>query len=694
MKKEKEKSPQNQSRTLKWQIPEAVISTLFFLLIEAMMIHTEGGLPDFLHLGSRKLILVAMADAAFLILLLWGHRLCSLIENTFIFKCLDWLLLFITPLVMFVVVQMSVQLCELKSVSQTSFLRIMKASVAEISFDNVIRNLILYYFILLLLLLLIRKVNIACVIYCVLLLLLALVNYYVSEFRGSAFLLLDAMGTGTAVEVAGEYRLDIPVYLGLLLLLTLDFCKFQIHFQKISLLGKIRKKLPCILFQCGIFVLLGYASVSAVRKAPNVSFWNTNRSYCNLGYLSSLASETRYLTAEKPDGYSTSKVQKVAEEVPEETPAAASVVPENIIMIMNESLTDFESVGDVKSSEEILPFIHSLNKNVKHGQLHVPTFGGGTSRSEYEALTGNSMYFLPAGSIPYQLYIHGQESGMAEILKSQGYSTIAMHPNKASNWNRTKVYDGMGFDEFISFENWGTEDTETIRNFVSDQATYNKIMKMYDQKESGKKLFTFCVTMQNHGGYDSETLNGYEPDISLHYKRSYPKAETYLSLAHESDKAFRNLLEHFEKVEEPTMIIMFGDHWPKIESRFMSEVLGKNKQNLNLEETQQTYTTPYVIWTNYSSDTLEQDISSNYLGSYVLEQAGLELPAYNRFLLSLKKELPIIGVGAVCDSEGNWYAQDQLPEKYEKLVTDYNILEYNNQFDEKNKLTGFFTCSE
>ena len=52
-----------------------------------------------------------------------------------------------------------------------------------------------------------------------------------------------------------------------------------------------------------------------------------------------------------------------------------TVTPKNIILIMNESLTDFENVGEIKSNVEILPYIRSLNKNVKHGQLHVPTFG-------------------------------------------------------------------------------------------------------------------------------------------------------------------------------------------------------------------------------------------------------------------------------------------------------------------------------
>ena len=103
--------------------------------------------------------------------------------------------------------------------------------------------------------------------------------------------------------------------------------------------------------------------------------------------------------------------------------------------------------------------------------------------------------------------------------------------------------------------------------------------------------------MQNHGGYSQSTLKGYEPDVKLNYETEYPEAQTYLSLARESDKAFQNLVEYFEKVDEPTMIVMFGDHWPKLEEGFLAEVLGKDREKLDLFESQVTYTTPYVIWT-------------------------------------------------------------------------------------------------
>ncbi|WP_373219883.1 hypothetical protein [Blautia obeum] len=34
-----------------------------------------------------------------------------------------------------------------------------------------------------------------------------------------------------------------------------------------------------------------------------------------------------------------------------------------------------------------------------------------------------------------------------------------------------------------------------------------------------------------------------------------------------------NLIGYFEKVNEPTMIVMFGDHWPKLEDGFYSKLL-------------------------------------------------------------------------------------------------------------------------
>ena len=73
--------------------------------------------------------------------------------------------------------------------------------------------------------------------------------------------------------------------------------------------------------------------------------------------------------------------------------------------------------------------------------------GGNTANTEFEFLTGLSMYFLPTGSIPYQQYIKSEVPSLASQLSSIGYTSVSMHPYYSKGWNRDTVYDDLGFEE-------------------------------------------------------------------------------------------------------------------------------------------------------------------------------------------------------------------------------------------------------
>ena len=68
---------------------------------------------------------------------------------------------------------------------------------------------------------------------------LALVDYYVTLFRGKAFMLMDVMNVGTAAEVTGNYVFTISVKIGICLLAAL----LLLSYLAVSLLfcGKRRK---------------------------------------------------------------------------------------------------------------------------------------------------------------------------------------------------------------------------------------------------------------------------------------------------------------------------------------------------------------------------------------------------------------------------------------------------------------------
>ena len=62
----------------------------------------------------------------------------------------------------------------------------------------------------------------------------------------------------------------------------------------------------------------------------------------------------------------------------------------NIIAIMNESWADFEEFGNLELTESVTDYISSLD-NAVWGHAYASVFGAGTSASEFEFLTGNSM---------------------------------------------------------------------------------------------------------------------------------------------------------------------------------------------------------------------------------------------------------------------------------------------------------------
>ena len=57
-------------------------------------------------------------------------------------------------------------------------------------------------------------------------------------------------------------------------------------------------------------------------------------------------------------------------------------------------------------------------KNTVTGMLNVSVCGGNTANTEFEFLTGNTMAFLPQGSIPYQQYINGDLKALPDYLKT------------------------------------------------------------------------------------------------------------------------------------------------------------------------------------------------------------------------------------------------------------------------------------
>lgn len=500
-------------------------------------------------------------------------------------------------------------------------------------------------------------------------LLYALIDHYVTVFRGTPVLLSDIFTIGTAKNVAANY--SVPVELSVLqtLAIAVLFCVAVWRMRRVSTPRRCQF-ITCSLLLCGW--LCGLKLVG-----NSFGFWQGNLEYSEWYYFCRTAGNA---IIEQPAGYSADALTQITEEYS----GTKEEFRPNIIMIMNESFADLHDVGDFETNEDYLPFLHSLEgkENTITGDLLVSTFGGGTATTEFEVLTGDTMAFLPYGSSPYQMYVKGEMPGVVSGLAAQGYQTVSLHPYLATSWNRQQVYERLGFETQLYEDDFGEDDTERLRSYVSDRSDYYKIFEVYRYKRPDTPLFMFNVTMQNHGGYIPDENDNFTQTIHLtgEYAGKYPEVDEYLSLARESDKAIEELLAYFSEVDEPTAIIFFGDHQPNVPSAFYDELLGDTDEDSSRAEKQKKMVTPFFIWANYDIEE-QQDvqISANYLTAFALDVLGCSTSGYDALRLAVREQIPRINNAGYYLPDGSWTAMETVESG--TLLAEYQMMQYAQLFD-------------
>lgn len=518
-------------------------------------------------------------------------------------------------------------------------------------------------------------------------------NSYVVRFRTNPIVPWDIFSWKTAASVADNYNF-MPDTRMVVVTLVFLVAIALFHFIKVKVTRFVfwKRLIPAALVAVVLSLFAG--------TLQQESFQNSHRLYNKLftpvymtdvdGMAVTFVMNLAYMSIDKPEHYSDLEAQAVLDSygaggaMTEDTDPAAKDDTQkdeelpNIIVMMNESFSDLSVLGDFETNEDYMPFIHSLEQGAENtvtGMLNVSVCGGNTANTEFEFLTGNTMAFLPQGSIPYQQYINGDLKALPDYLKTLGYQTIATHPYNAGGWERDTVYPMLGFNESVFKDEY--VNPQYVRQYISDESCVDKIIEFYENKETDKPLFVFNVTMQNHGGYQDQYGN-FTPDISVKDSTNF-SLQQYLSLVKLSDSALESLISYFKDADEKTVIVFFGDHQPS--DAVASAVLAKNGMSWNhLTEEQQKlrYQVPYVVWANYDIDEeTGADTSANYLAAEVLERAGVPLDEYRSYLMHLKTEYPVISAVRTVKADGSEVrASDEKDE-----MDIYRKLQYYELFD-------------
>ncbi|RVC19245.1 LTA synthase family protein, partial [Mesorhizobium sp. M7A.F.Ca.AU.002.02.1.1] len=255
-------------------------------------------------------------------------------------------------------------------------------------------------------------------------------------------------------------------------------------------LARLTLAVPLLAFFVSI---MDYATFSWTRDRLQIIpiMWDQKENYASNGFALAFALNVPMAHVSAPPGYSDKAIAAIAR--PDVTASVPAEKPD-IIIVMSESFWDPTKLPGVTITPDPIPNVRAL----RSGSMFSPEFGGMTANIEFEALTGFSNAFLPAGSIPYQQYVRTPTPSLATFLKSQGYRARAIHPGTNWFWNRGAVYADFGFNDFKSEET--LPPMQKRGPLASDAAMTDEIISEADASE--EPVFFFAVSLQNHGPYE------------------------------------------------------------------------------------------------------------------------------------------------------------------------------------------------
>ncbi|TPK61773.1 LTA synthase family protein [Mesorhizobium sp. B2-4-15] len=449
-------------------------------------------------------------------------------------------------------------------------------------------------------------------------------------------------------------------------------------------LARLTLAVPLLAFFVSI---MDYATFSWTRDRLQIIpiMWDQKENYASNGFALAFALNVPMAHVSAPSGYSDKAIAAI------DRPRTTASVPDDkpdIIVVMSESFWDPTKLPGVAITPDPIPTVRAL----RSGSMFSPEFGGMTANIEFEALTGFSNAFLPAGSIPYQQYVRTPTPSMATFLKSEGYRARAIHPGTNWFWNRGAVYADFGFNDFKSEE--ALPPMEKRGPLASDAAMTDEIIREADASDD--PVFFFAVSLQNHGPYEPNRYNN--PTHSVQAPISQWARDSLLSYAEgsaDADRGLDRLIEWAKKRERPTILAFFGDHLPPlgpvyVETGFLKDNVAPRNEPTP-EAALEHHETPLVVWSNRSGPIKDLGtVSPAFLPYHILTAAGVTHPYYTGFLGEMRERYRVVDRNLLLTPAGqatpDWSRQKEI----DPAIRDFQLIQYDMMFGKRHAAPDFF----
>ncbi|MBQ8999714.1 MAG: LTA synthase family protein [Clostridium sp.] len=429
-------------------------------------------------------------------------------------------------------------------------------------------------------------------------------------------------------------KITYPLILNFIILVLYIFLTYK---NNLNLNFSLKKRIcSCALISLLITVMLATSissrifSIFEIETTAATNILESNEQFSDIGflpYLTKTTSENLMDIVDPPENYSYDSIKNLLTN--NDTSTSSETTYENtpnVIFIMSESFSDFRVFDSLDIDSDIYSGFDLVGSEGYVGSCVVPTFGGYTTRTEFELLTGLPTYAINTPSVPQNL-LKKQDiiDTIPSYFKSLGYSTSYIHPFSKTFYDRDTLYTEYGFDE-LYFDDSMTVETENFRRYISDESVFNQIKSVLQSNESPS--YIFATTMQNHQPYYDETAEGAD-------QLSY-----YLAGIKETSNQLREFTNWLKDFDEDVLLVFVGDHFPFFTpDDDVYDRLGVSDDNAEL-----IYNQKYILWNNYDSTIFNKDmdtISAFYIPYVVTDLINSKNTDFMRTMKNLMKDYPL-----------------------------------------------------
>ncbi len=476
-------------------------------------------------------------------------------------------------------------------------------------------------------------------------------NYIILSYRVTPFSAVELKLLDAAMGVMKSYA-SLSTVIMVILMVVLAVAAIVWLWKKapvkkyVNFVSSIVSVVALVIF-LNLFTNVALAADIISTKLPNLS-----QSYVKYGFVYCFSESLINTGINKPKDYSEKKVtaikdsvdQKLNTQSPQATSSEAVDAVQtatntavdvdklpNIIFLQLESFFDITKVERLKFSEDPIPFFRECMDKYSSGYLSVPSVGAGTANTEFEIITGMDLDFFGPGEYPYKTVLKERTcETICYDLKPYGYTTQAMHDNRASFYGRNEVFSQFGFDYFTSMELMNIQEY-TSNGWAKDKILTGELLKALKGTEN--KDYIYTISVQGHGGYPTEpSMEEQKIQVTDGYKSESEKNATqyYTNQIYEMDLFLKELTEALTKYKEESgedvILVCYGDHLPTL--YFEEEDLQNKNQ----------YQTQYFVWNTMDLPVVKEDIEAYQLSSRIMEKLGINEGEINSYHQANKQE--------------------------------------------------------